>query len=314
MNTTSTIPAPVQVSLDKKLLAQEQPNLIFSLFATKRTMPRNAGTTLRMSRMSKLNLALAELGNSGLDPVGQAVNLSHIDARIQFHGTFVEMNEQVTLTNQCPILNETAKVLGICLRETEDQLTKAVLAATSTVINMTSGTNGDTPTELNAEDLADVRTGLLAASALSISSTIEGQNKFGTAPVRNAFFVLSHTDIAKDLRRATGFEHSSKYPSQTGILPSEEGVIDNFRFLISPLGSITAKSSSLGNDLYNNIVTGMDSHTIIDQDGFSARTIYRPPIYSGPLAQNFTLGFVMSFAGAITHDTWVANIRSTLGA
>ena len=312
-NTTSTLPAPVQVTMDKRMLAQEQPNLIHSVLATKRTMPRNSGKIMRMSRMGKLTPAMAPLGNSGVDPEGQNLSMINIDAEIQFYGTYVEINEQVTLTNQCPVLNEAAKVLGICLRETEDQLTRDMLAATASVVYMTNGTNGDSPTQWTAEDAADIVTTLMGSSALSISSMIEAQNKFGTGPVRNSYFVLSHTDVAKDLRKCSGFEHSSAYPSQGGIMPSEWGALENLRFLISPLGSITKTSSASGADIYNNFVVGMDSHTIIDQDGYSSKFIYRPPIYSGPLAQNVTLGFTMAYASRITHDTWLLNAKSTLG-
>lgn len=45
-----------------------------------------------------------------------------IDAKISFYGTHVTLNEQVTLQNQDPVLNECAARLGVSLRQTEDQL------------------------------------------------------------------------------------------------------------------------------------------------------------------------------------------------
>ena len=65
-----------------------------------------------------------------------------IDAKISFYGTYVILNEQVTLQNQDPVLNECAARLGVSLRQTEDQLTRDMLAGTAAFINCTGGVNG----------------------------------------------------------------------------------------------------------------------------------------------------------------------------
>ena len=49
------------------------------------------------------------------------------------------LNEQVTLQNQDPVLNEAAARLGVSLRQTEDQLTRDMLASTASFINCTGG-------------------------------------------------------------------------------------------------------------------------------------------------------------------------------
>ena len=126
----------------------------------------------------------------------------------------------MTLTNQCPVLNETAKLLGISLRETEDALTRDMLAATASVINCTAGVNGDSPTELTRDDIGEVTRTLLTNNAWTITNNIEGQNKFGTAPVRNAFFALTHTNLSKTLENVSNFIHNSQYPKMIGVLKS----------------------------------------------------------------------------------------------
>ena len=52
------------------------------------------------------------------------------------------LNEQVTLQNQDPVLNECAARLGVSLRQTEDQLTRDMLAAGAGFINCVAGFNG----------------------------------------------------------------------------------------------------------------------------------------------------------------------------
>jgi len=77
------------------------------------------------------------------------------------------------------VLNEAAKLLGISLRETEDELTRDMLASTAVVIAAVNGFNNDTPTELTAADLQDVYSKMIGNDAKTLISMVEAQNKFG---------------------------------------------------------------------------------------------------------------------------------------
>lgn len=142
ITTTSVLPSPVQQSFSYKLLSVPVPNMIHQIPAMKKQMPRNGGNTLRMRRYNPLNTALVPLGNTGVNPPAQQLTAVDIDARMDFYGTYVQLNEQVTLQNQDPVLNESARRLGVSLRQTEDELTRNMLAATAGFINCTGGVNG----------------------------------------------------------------------------------------------------------------------------------------------------------------------------
>jgi N4-gp56 family major capsid protein len=116
--------------------------MIHKIPAMLKNMPRNGGTTLRMRRYNPLNTALVPLGNSGITPPAQNLSAIDIDAKISFYGTYVILNEQVTLQNQDPVLNECAARLGVSLRQTEDILTRDMLASTAAAIYCTAGVNG----------------------------------------------------------------------------------------------------------------------------------------------------------------------------
>ncbi len=108
ITTTTLLPAPVQQSFSQKLLSVPVPYMIHKTAAMRKTMPRNGGTTLRMRRYNPLATAMVPLGNSGVTPPAQVLSAVDIDARIQFYGTYVQLNEQVTLQNQDP------KQLQVC--------------------------------------------------------------------------------------------------------------------------------------------------------------------------------------------------------
>ena len=73
------------------------------------------------------------------------------------------------------VLNEAAQRLGVSLRQTEDQLTRDMLASTASFINCTGGVNGDNPTEVTRFDVDQVVQTLMSNNAYTISDHIEGK-------------------------------------------------------------------------------------------------------------------------------------------
>lgn len=312
ITTTSTLPAPIQQSFSYKLLSVPVPNFIHNIPAMRKQMPRNGGTTLRMRRFNPLNAALVPLGNSGVTPPPQNLTAVDIDAKIGFYGTYVVLNQQVTLQNQDPVLNQCAERLGIALRETEDNLTRDMLASTASFINCTGGVNGDSPTNITRTDVSNVVRTLLDNDTYTITDNIAGKDEFGTSPVRDAYFALCSTQLTSDLENVSGFLQKAQYPGGYEALPSEWGNIGNLRFLVSSIGSYFHNASALGATVYNIFCTGLEAYAIIEQDGYSANFIYRPPIYDGPLALNASVGWTMAQVPRITNDLWILNLRATL--
>lgn len=311
ITTTSVLPAPVQQSFDYKLLSVPTPNYIHNLPAMKKLLPRNGGNTLRMRRYNKLEAALVPLGNTGVTPPAQQLTAVDIDARVDFYGTYVRINEQVTLQSQDPVLNEASLRLGQSLRETEDILTRDMLAATASFINCVGGVNGDNPTELTRSDINEVVRALLSNDAQTLMDNIEGEDRFGTAPTRDAFIALCNSDLTADLDGVQGFIQKNQYPDQSRTHRSEWGSVGNLRFFISSIGSISNNASNAGRDVYNIFCVGMEAYAHIDQDGYSATFIYRPPQFDGPLALNATVGYKFAQVSRILNDLWVLNLRCT---
>ena len=312
ITTTSTLPAPVQQTFSYKLLSVPVPSMIHKIAAMKKEMPRNGGTTLRMRRYNPLNTAMVPLGNSGVTPPPQNLTAIDIDAKLSFYGTYVQINEQVTLQNQDPVLNECAQRLGVSLRQTEDQLTRDMLAASASFINCVGGFNGDNPTEITRSDIDGIIKTLKSNNAYTILDNIEGQNKFGTAPVRDAYFALGSTDLIGQLDNVSGFISKAQYPAPMNALESEWGSISNLRFLLSSIGSVFPNASSLGQNVYNIFCCGLEAYACVEQDGYSAQFIYLPPQFSGPLALNSSVGYKFAEVPRITNDLWVLNLRCTL--
>ena len=187
-----------------------------------------------------------------------------------------------------------------------------MLAATAGFINCVGGVNGDNPTEITRSDVDGVVRTLLNNNAYTIMDNIEGEDKFGTAPVRDAYFALCSTQLTGSLDAVAGFIQKNQYPAPMNALRSEWGAIGNLRFLISSIGSFVPNGSANGANVFNIFCVGMEAYACIEQDGYSASFIYRPPIYDGPLALNASVGYKFAEVPRITNDLWVINLRATL--
>lgn len=143
---------------------------------------------------------------------------------------------------------------------------------------------------------------------------IEGENKFGTAPVRTAFFGLGHTNLSADLDQLLGFINVANYANNSNLLQAEWGAIRNIRFLLSSVGSVIPNASANGADVYNIFLPGQESYDMVDLDGYSAQFIYAPPEIASPRLRLYqTAGWKMAQVFNITNTSWIVALRCTLG-
>jgi N4-gp56 family major capsid protein len=170
----------------------------------------------------------------------------------------------------------------------------------------------DNPTELARSDIDAVILALLGNDAMMISDNIEGTLKFGTAPVREAFWGMMNTGILDDLESVTGFISQAQYPSNMNVLNAEWGSISNVRFLYSSRGSLTLGVSLNGNTVYNVFITGQEAYAIIELTKATASFIYTPP--GGPMdpLRRLQLGaWKMAQVPRLMNDAWLYNLRTT---
>lgn len=313
INTQTNLPAPQQIYFDNVLLAVEQPELIHKMAAMKRTMPNKSGNIFRQRRPGNLTPAVVPLDGTGTHPALQLMSVMDFDIRLQTYGTGVAIHEDVIMCNQDSALNEAALSLGICLRETEDQLIRDTLAATAAAIFATAGANGDTPTNIARDDVDTVVKSLKNHSAKTFLSGQAGENKFGTAPIRASFIALGHTDLIGQLEAIEGFIPQWNYPNPQDVIESEWGSVGNLRFFLSPKGSKSTAASLLGADVYETYCVARDSYVYVDQNNYNSQFIYHGPEHSGFLNLYSTAAWKMRTGCGIVNDAWIVRFRSTLG-
>lgn len=299
-------------SLAPAMLYVPTPGMNYITICDKVSMPTNGGTTCRFMRPRALQPPTTQLGNSGIDPPAQVPQRDIIDAQMAFFGTGCIINEQVVLQDQEGVLAWLSERLAVSMRQGEDIILRDYIISAASEINASGGANGFNPTNYGLTDFSLLATTLDTNNAYKFMSGIEGEDKFGTGPIRSAYFMLASTELQSDFdalgsNGSISFISQWNYPNNSSALPTEYGSVGNIRILTSSENGVARNAvtdnSGNFNDVYYNPVMGKQAVTHIDQDGYSMRLIYRDPMYSGMLAQNATLALKFAQAQALTQDT-----------
>lgn len=300
---------PVQWSED--LLSTPQFNLIHSFGADLHYAEAHIGKVTRMSRYERLSTDGGQLDGSGIDPAPEVVVRTDIDAETEIYAKTVVVNEQVTLFENDKVATKFIALLGQWVREKEDLLMRDLLASSPSYLNAVGGLNGDQPSEISRADCNNIERILLSNEARTILESVDAQDKFSTAPVRDAFIALASTDITSDLQNVQGVLLKNAYPSQDGLRPEEYCSVSRFRFFVSSKGAKVPHSSLLGATVYKVPMFGVESFAKVEQNGYSARLGFRPDYVVSSVAQNSQFYAKFAIARAITNQNWFSGLNVT---
>jgi len=309
ITTVSVLPPAVREYYDRLLLMTAYPQLIHLKFAQKRVLPEKMGDTIVFRRYARLATVPIPLVD-GITPPGAPLSATDIKARVDFYGNFVTVTNQVELTVEDRVLNEASRLLAQNLAQTMDEITRDVLASTSSVLQASNGVNGSTPTELTKSDIDSAVQTLLGNDAEMISEVVTGVNAFGTAPIRPAFWGYIDTALLDDLEAVANFVNTSNYPSQQTVLNEEWGSTGNVRWLYTSVGSVTSAATPV----YNNFIVGKEAYAAVHL-GSETGNFYVEPLGSAgaadPLHQRGSVGFQHPFVARILNDSFMLNLEAT---
>ena len=207
-------------------------------------------------------------------------------------------------------LNESARLLAQNLAQTMDQITRDVLASTSSVQQCSNGNNSQTPTELTQEDIDAAVQTLLGNFAEMISEVINPSTGIASAPIRPAFWGYIDTDLLDDLENVSNFIATSNYSSPRTVLDSEWGATKNVRWLYTAVGSVSSASPAV----YNNFIVGKEAYALIHLRSESGEFYIEPLGSAGsadPLHQRGSVGWQHPFVARILNDAFMINLMAT---
>jgi N4-gp56 family major capsid protein len=315
MATGTTTPGNFQSELPlqaaEEMLSTPQFNLIHSFAADLHEAQPNMGDTTRMSRFERLSTDGGRLDGSGIDPAPEIPVRTDIDAKVEIFAKSLVVNEQVDLFNNPGVQAKYKLLLGQWLREKEDLLMRDLLSTNVVFQSANGGVSADNPTEITRADCNNIEQILLNGDARTTMEVVEGQDRFGTAPVRDAFVAMANTAITPDIQNVDGVLLKANYPSQEGLKPEEYASIGRFRFFVSSKGAKVDNASLLAANIYRIPMCGMEAYAKLEQNGYSARVGVIPNYAMSNVAQNYGMYAKFAIARAITNQNWISGLEVT---
>lgn len=309
INTRANIPPAVRDYYDRLLLMTVYPQLNYTRFAQHRKIPEKDGDTAVFRRYNRLSTVPIPLSD-GVTPPGALLDQNTIKARVSWYGNYVIFTDQVEMVVEDRILNESSRLLAENMGETIDELTRDVLAATSSVLGCANGSNGQTPTEMTKADTDAAVVTLLGNNAKMISEVMKGSNMFDTAIVRPAFMAFTHTDLIDDLEAVANFVSESNYSQQGKAMDGEWGATGNIRWFYSSIASKSAATPAV----YDNIIVSREAYGVVHL-GSEQGEFYVEPLGSAgaadPLHQRGSVGWKLPFVSRIFNDALLLNLQCT---
>lgn len=309
VTTVAVLPPAVREYYDRLLLMTAYPQLVHCKFAQRRLLPEKMGDTIVFRRYARLATVPVPLVD-GITPPGANLSASNIKAQVDFYGNFVTITNQVELTVEDRVLNESSRLLAQNLAQTMDEVTRDVLASTPSVHLCSQGVNGQTPTELTKPDLDAAVQTLLNNDALMISEVVPGRNAFATAPIRPAFWGYLDTRLLDDLEAVANFINTSNYAAMQTVLDAEWGSTGNIRWLYTSVGSVSAAATPV----FNCFVVAKEAYAVVHL-GSESGDFYVEPLGSAgaadPLHQRGTVGWQHPFVARILNDSFLLNVMAT---
>ncbi|MEA3430204.1 MAG: N4-gp56 family major capsid protein [Nanoarchaeota archaeon] len=318
-NTTiNEIPDSVNNYYDRIMLIKARALFVHKQFAQVKKIPANSGTkTIKFRRYSFLSPATTPL-TEGVTPTGSQLTVTSLTCSTYQYGDYIKITDVVKYTTSDPILNETADILSYQARETYDELTRDILAATTTQQFAASATSEATVAsgmKLNLEEIQEAVLTLKTAKARKMTNQINAENKFGTTSVPAAYIAIAHQKTVRDLKNADGWTDVKDYAGQIGIYEGEVGYIDEVRVIETTEAYVGASAGASSIDVYRTIILAMNAYGTVEVDGQSLHK-YITPAGGGsdPLHQRTTYAWKGDFTAKILNDAFMVAIYHAVSA
>lgn len=315
------IPAEVNNFYDAVHLTQALPLNIHGLFGQMRNIPSKSGTNvIKFRRYGVLASATTAL-TEGVTPTGKSLTVSDVTATVSQYGDFTRISDVVDTQSIDPILTDAAEQLGIQTGITNDELTRDIIAAGTTIqyaasrVSRVTVAAGDL---LVVTDLKKAVRTLKNAKARKITRISGISPGVGTVPVNACFIGLCHPMTTYDLKALTGWKPVEQYAVNVALLPGEVGSYDEIRFVETTNAKIFAGLGAAGIDVYGTIILGANAYGVIDlANSQSQGVIYKGLGSAGsadPLNQRQTLGWKEYFTAKILNDAFMVRLEHAVSA
>jgi N4-gp56 family major capsid protein len=233
------------IRAEMKMLKHAEPIQVLTRFGDQKEQPLNKTDTVVFRRLQPFNATATEVPNitaanmitaEGVTPTPNTISYTDVTVVLNQYAVLFKFSSKAQLMYEDDIPNDMATLTGETMAEVAELICYGQVRAGTSVIYA----NGSTRVGLNSIiSLNDFR---LAARTMEdnrakkVTSAIKSGPDFGVSSVEPAYLVFVHTTAMADIRDIPGFTKRVDYGSQIKpVHPREEGAIEDFRIVTSPL-------------------------------------------------------------------------------
>ena len=244
ITTTTQIAAPVNVVLQREFLEKAKSRCPYFVGSKPASIAEHAGSFTakwrRYDNLTPVSSALTALTGGEAYPTRTAVTASATDITkaVSKYGNHILLNEEVDLVNPSGQSMELAEVMGINAGQSLNRLQRDELEENATQIYANGTADSAVNSVISATDIKYAVNLIDRNDGMKFTAMTQGSRNIGTAPIRDAYWGICHTDVEYDIRAITGFQDVVTYASQTETANGEFGTVGGVRFVTTSEGSI----------------------------------------------------------------------------
>ena len=276
--------------------------------AQRKTIPANAGTTVKWNRFTPLAVATTALTDGSTNPSSADMTTTQVSAVMAAYGNFTAVSDLFNLTSLDVGLKEHVEVHGQNCGETLDTLIRNELQNTTTT--MLEGCAYPTTTTTFGLASTAVFTGGSVRKAVRILKTNKAQ-RFDNGYFRGIIDVNQSYDLFGNTEWLNSI---SIYTDPTQLKAGIIGKLHGVEFVETNNGTVLA-SGSAGGNVYSCYVFGKNAYGTVSLENQPGNKIYvktpGPQDTSNPLDIFSTVGWKAFFAVKILNASWIVRIYSS---
>jgi N4-gp56 family major capsid protein len=289
-----------------EMLERLVPELKWTQYGEKKTIPNRKGATTNFRRLNSLAVSTTAL-TEGVTPDGVNLDIVAITATVAEYGSWTKISEFINMTGYDPLLQEAAGLMGENAGESIDVIVRDIVAAGTNVIYA----NGKASRVLTA-----ATDKITAADILKVRRTMKN-NKVKEIKLPNGgsgYVALVHPYVAMDLMQTQEWKDQNTYVDtknrEEGILGKMYGIY----FMEVDNGVKFAGAGASAADIYATIFLGRGAYGLPDIGGSMKPEIIVHPAGSAgsadPLNQFNTIAWKCAFTAVRLQELAIVRYES----
>lgn len=304
-----------------KMLIRALPYLVFEKFGQAYPLPTRSTKVAKFRRFESLDATPKALVE-GVTPTAQTFEVTDIEATVAQYGNLVTMTDVLLDTNDSPVMEQVAQIVGEQAAETVENMRIGVLLGGSNVEYANGSAQNEVNTPITLPLQRRITRKLKNQKARFLTDAIKSTPRFYSESISPCFVAVCHPDCEADIRQMPHFQDVKDYGNTTPW-ENEIGAVEGVRYLFTTLmksfpdkggnktntaGDTMISKTGTKADVYPILFLAKDAYGLVPLKGAESLTpVIINPTHSesDPLAQRAHVAWKTMQTCVILNQAWM---------